>query len=58
MKPVRLRHEAGQDLHEIFDYFESVAPQALPSIKGDIWRAIDLLRQFPAIGMKVENRPY
>ena len=58
MKPIRFRREAEHDLREILARFESVAPQALPNIIEDIWRTIDLLRHFPAIGMKVENRPY
>lgn len=58
MKPIRFRREAEHDLREILAYFEAVAPQALPIITEDIWRAIDLLRHFPAIGMQVTDSPY
>lgn len=55
--PVRFRREAEHDLREIIAWYESVAPDRLPAITGDIWRAIDLVRRFPAIGMPVERRP-
>lgn len=54
--PVRFRREAEHDLREIIAWYEGVAPDSLPAITGDIWRAIDLVRRFPAIGMAVEGR--
>ncbi len=56
-KPVRFRREAEHDLRRIISWFEEVAPESLPDITTDIWRAIDLVRQFPGIGMEIEGRP-
>ncbi len=56
-KPVRFRREAEHDLREIIAWYQSVAPDSLPTIAEDIWRAIDLVRRFPAIGITVEGRP-
>ena len=54
---MRFRREAEHDLREIIAWYVGVAPDSLPTITADIWRAIDLVRQFPAIGMPVERRP-
>lgn len=56
-KPVRFRREAGHDLRKILAWYETVAPERLPNVATDIWRAIDLVRQFPGIGMAIEGRP-
>lgn len=56
-KPVRFRREAEHDLRQIIAWYEEVAPESLPNITSDIWRAIDLVRQFPAIGAPSEGRP-
>jgi plasmid stabilization system protein ParE len=56
-KPVRFRREAEHDLRQIVAWYQEVAPESLPNITSDIWRAIDLVRQFPAIGAPVEGRP-
>ena len=39
-------------------YFEGVASETLPNITEDIWRSLNLLVHFRAIGMKAEGRPY
>ena len=57
MKPVRFRREAEHDLRQIIAWYDGVAPDSLPAITGDIWRAIDLARRFPAIGAPIEGRP-
>jgi plasmid stabilization system protein ParE len=54
---VRFRREAEHDLREIIAWCESVAPDSLPAIAADIWRAIDLVREFPAIGAPVREKP-
>ena len=56
-KPVRFRREAEHDLQQIIEWYDEVAPESLPNITADIWRAIDLVRQFPSIGMPIEDRP-
>jgi plasmid stabilization system protein ParE len=56
-KPVRFRREAGHDLRQILAWYETVAPQSLPNVTSDIWRAIDLVQRFPGIGMAIEGRP-
>lgn len=56
-KAVRFRREAEHDLRQIIAWYEDVAPESLPNITGDIWRAIDLIRQFPAIGAPIHGRP-
>lgn len=58
MKPVRFRREAEHDLREIISYYEDVAPDALRNITDDIWRAIDLVQRYPAIGMAVPEREF
>ncbi|OZA93051.1 MAG: hypothetical protein B7X57_06270 [Erythrobacter sp. 34-65-8] len=55
-RPVRFRREAEHDLRAIIRWYENVAPESLPAVTGDIWRAIDLARQYPAIGAPVEGR--
>lgn len=54
--PVRFRREAEHDLRQIIAWYEEVAADSLPAITGDIWRAIDLVRQFPAIGAPVQGQ--
>ncbi len=56
-KPVRFRREAEHDLRQIIEWYEEIAPENLPNITADILRAIDLVRQFPMIGMQLEGRP-
>ena len=56
-KPVRFRREAEHDLRQIIAWYEDAAPESLPNITADIWRAIDLIRQFPTIGAPIEGRP-
>lgn len=58
MKPIRFRRDSEHDLREMLAYFEGVSPEILPNITEDIWRSLDLLAHFPAIGMKAEDRPY
>ena len=52
------RREAEHDLRGILEYFKGVAPGALPNITEDIWRALNLLRRYPAIGVQMEGRHY
>tara|TARA_B100001057_G_C22579164_1_gene844297 strand:+ start:442 stop:720 length:279 start_codon:yes stop_codon:yes gene_type:complete len=58
VKPIRFRREAEHDLREIIAYFDGVAPEALVRIADDIWRALELIRQFPAIGVRIEGRSF
>lgn len=56
-KTVRFRREAKHDLHQIIAWYEEVAPDSLPDVTADIWCAIDLVPQFPAIGAPIQGRP-
>lgn len=58
MMQILFRRQAEADLRSIMDYYEDVAPESLPNVLADIYRAIDQLTQFPRIGMQVEGRDY
>ena len=58
MKLVRFRREAEHDLRDIVDHYERVAPAALPNVTSDLFETVELLRHFPAIGMRVERRAF
>ena len=53
---VIFRSGAAADLRSIIDYYEEVAPHALPNILSDIYRSIDQLTHFPRIGMAMPGR--
>ncbi|MBX9644538.1 MAG: type II toxin-antitoxin system RelE/ParE family toxin [Novosphingobium sp.] len=53
MMKVRFRRTAETDLQGIVDWFEGVAPEALPRILDDIYARIDRLIDHPRSGMKV-----
>lgn len=55
-RPLRFRREARDDLRNLIEWYESVAPESLPAILADIWRAIDLIREFSGIGAPIEGR--
>ncbi|WP_374405919.1 type II toxin-antitoxin system RelE/ParE family toxin [Pelagerythrobacter sp.] len=58
MTSIRFRREAEHDLRAIIAHYQGVAPDILPAITDDIFRSIDLLTDFPAIGMGVEGRAF
>lgn len=58
MKPIRFRREAEHDLRAVLAHYQDVASEALPAITEDIFRAIDLLSDFPALGTKVAGREF
>lgn len=58
MTSIRFRREAENDLRAIIAHDEGVAPEVLPAITDDIFRSIDLLADFPAIGMQAEHRAF
>jgi len=52
------RKRAEADLRAIVEWFENVAPDAVPRILDDIHRSIDLLADFPRAGMRVPETPF
>ena len=58
MMTILFRKEAEADLRAIVDHYESVAPDSLPNILSDIYRAIDQLTRYPRSGMQVQGRPF
>jgi plasmid stabilization system protein ParE len=52
------RKEALADLEAITAWYEDVAPDALPRILEDVFRAIDQLAHYPQSGMIVPGRPF
>ena len=58
MMQIQFRRQAEADLRSVMTYYEDVAPESLPNIVADIYRAIDQLTHFPRIGMQVEGRDY
>jgi plasmid stabilization system protein ParE len=55
---VVFRKRAEADLGEIVEWYGTVAPDAIPRILDDIYRAIDLLIDFPRAGMPVPDTPF
>ena len=55
---IQFHRQAEADLRSVMTYYEDVAPESLPNIVADIYRAIDQLTHFPRIGMQVEGRDY
>jgi plasmid stabilization system protein ParE len=55
---VSFRRQAAIDLQGIVDWFESVAPDALPGILDDIYSSIDRLIDYPRSGMKVRGQRF
>lgn len=52
------RKRAEADLRSIIDWYEGVAPEAIPRILDDIYRSIDLLSDFPRVGMAIPETPF
>lgn len=53
MKTISFRKTAERDLLSIIDHYNNVAPEALPNILSDIYRATNQLAFFPYSGMEV-----
>ena len=58
MRRIRFQGEAAADLRAITEWYDEIAPHALPNILGDIRRSLDLLERYPRIGMAVPGRPF
>lgn len=58
MTRIRFRSEAAADLQAIVDWYEEIAPLALPAILTDIGRSLDLLERYPRAGVAVADRPF
>lgn len=58
MSRIRFRKEAEADLRSIIAYYEEVAPASLGNILSDIHRSIDLLLDFPLLGMAVPDATF
>lgn len=58
MSRIRFRTEAEDDLRSIIAYYDEVAPHALSNILSDIHRSIDLLLDFPLLGMVVTGEDF
>ncbi len=58
MSRIRFRKKAEDDLRSIITYYDGVAPHSLNNILSDIHRSIDLLLNFPQIGMPVPARAF
>jgi plasmid stabilization system protein ParE len=58
MTRIRLRKGAVADLRAIAAYYGESASASLANIMLDIHRSLDLLLDFPLVGMKVPNRHF
>jgi plasmid stabilization system protein ParE len=48
---LRLSARAASDLREILGYLDTQNPTAAKTVRSSIWRALDIVRSFPAIGV-------
>ncbi|GAB5489714.1 MAG: hypothetical protein Pars2KO_32840 [Parasphingorhabdus sp.] len=55
---IRFRREAEADLRAIIEYYEEIAPEAVPAILSDIYRSINQLAHYPNSGMPVPDRSF
>lgn len=58
MKPLRFSLRADDDFSRIVAYYEQVAPYALPNIRADIERGLDLIKERPEQTALVPKRNY
>jgi plasmid stabilization system protein ParE len=52
---VRFRKAAETDLRGIIEWYEGIAPEAVPNILSDIYRGIDQLIDYPRSGIAVSD---
>ncbi|MEO7409917.1 MAG: type II toxin-antitoxin system RelE/ParE family toxin [Sphingomicrobium sp.] len=55
MRRLKFRKQALTDLEAIVAWHGQVAPEAVPRLLDDIYRALDLLIDFPRAGMAVPS---
>lgn len=58
MSRIVFRAEALADLEAITTWYDAVAPDAVPRILAEIFRAIDQLARYPHSGMRVPKRSF
>ena len=58
MKPLRFSPRADADFDRIVAYYVQVVPEALPNIKADIERGLDLIKDHPERTALVPEKSY